>query len=255
MADLILACCLSVIGARTVNMLVRKLEEIRLSLWIEEEMQNRFGSKRGLRKKFSPATRASFTWETVSTGLPGGRILFGRSLDTFTADDADKAALLAGIAKSPRYYAPNAKDTSRVLRRRNQTLALMAANGFISPDSANSAQQRPIQVIARRKDKMLQAPAVLGTILQELKGRNADLSVEDLLQGRIRVYSTVDLRMQQIVNEALEHGLELYEQTTPERQRADPGFGRRAKEPRREHPRRDRRSSVLPRPLRRVQRL
>ena len=34
------------IGARTVNKLVRKLEEIRLSLWIEEEMQKRFGSKR-----------------------------------------------------------------------------------------------------------------------------------------------------------------------------------------------------------------
>ena len=36
----------SVMGARTVNMLVRKLEEIRLSLWVEEQMQQRFGSKR-----------------------------------------------------------------------------------------------------------------------------------------------------------------------------------------------------------------
>jgi membrane peptidoglycan carboxypeptidase len=36
----------SVIGARTVNMLVRKVEEIRLSLWVEEQLQKRFGSKR-----------------------------------------------------------------------------------------------------------------------------------------------------------------------------------------------------------------
>ena len=36
----------SVIGARTVNMLVRKAEEIRLSLWVEEQMQKHFGSKR-----------------------------------------------------------------------------------------------------------------------------------------------------------------------------------------------------------------
>jgi membrane peptidoglycan carboxypeptidase len=35
-----------VVGARTVNMLVRKVEEIRLSFWVEEEMQKRFGSKR-----------------------------------------------------------------------------------------------------------------------------------------------------------------------------------------------------------------
>src|ERR1039458_1927128 len=36
----------SVIGSRTVNMLARKVEEIRLSLWVEEQMQKHFGSKR-----------------------------------------------------------------------------------------------------------------------------------------------------------------------------------------------------------------
>jgi membrane peptidoglycan carboxypeptidase len=205
----------SLVGARTVNMLVRKLEEIRLSLWIEEEMQNRFGSKRNAKEEIL-ARYASFIY--MGNGQYGfataAEYYFGRPLATFTADDADKAALLAGIAKSPRYYAPSAKETERVLRRRNQTLALMAVNGFVSRDSVNSAEQRPIQVSARRKDKMLQAPAVLGTILQELKGRG-DLSVEDLLQGRIQVYSTVNAQVQQIANQALERGLELYEQRHP----------------------------------------
>jgi membrane peptidoglycan carboxypeptidase len=206
----------SLIGARTVNMLVRKLEEIRLSLWIEKEMQKRFGSKRNAKEEIL-ARYASFIYMgNGHYGFPtAAEYYFGRPLATFTADDADKAALLAGIAKSPRYYAPNAKDTSRVLRRRNQSLALMAGNGFISLDSVNAAEQRPIQVIARRKDNMLQAPAVLGTILQELKGRGADLTAENLFRGRIQVYSTVDLRVQQLVNEALEHGLELYEKRHP----------------------------------------
>ena len=205
----------SLVGARSVNMLVRKLEEIRLSLWIEEEMQKRFGSKRNAKEEIL-ARYASFIYMgNGQYGFPtAAEYYFGRSLATFTADDADKAALLAGIAKSPRYYAPNAKDSSRVLRRRNQTLALMAANGFILQDNVNSAEQRPLQVIAPRKDKMFQAPAVLGTILQELRGRG-DRSVEDLLQGRIQVYSTVDLRVQQIANEALERGLELYEKRHP----------------------------------------
>jgi penicillin-binding protein 1A len=206
----------SLVGARTVNMLVRKLEEIRLSLWIEKEMQKSFGSKRSAKEEIL-ARYASFIY--MGNGQYGfqtaAEYYFGRPLATFTTDDADKAALLAGIAKSPLYYAPNAKDSSRVLRRRNQSLALMAGNGFITPDSVSSAEQRPIQVIAQRKDKMLQAPAVLGTILQELKGRGADLGVEDLLQGRIQVYSTVDARVQQIANQTLEHGLELYEQRHP----------------------------------------
>jgi len=34
------------IGARSVNMVVRKVEEIRLALWLEKAMQERFGSKR-----------------------------------------------------------------------------------------------------------------------------------------------------------------------------------------------------------------
>ena len=77
------------------------------------------------------------------------------------------------------------------------------------------AEQLPIQVIARRKDKLVQSPAVLGTILQELKDRHADLTDEDLFHGRIQVHSTVDARVQQIANQALEHGLELYEQRHP----------------------------------------
>jgi penicillin-binding protein 1A len=206
----------SLVGARTVNMLVRKLEEIRLSLWIEKEMQKRFGSKRNAKEEIL-ARYASFIY--MGNGQYGfataAEYYFGRPLATFTADDADKAALLAGIAKSPRDYAPSATETARVLRRRNQTLALMAGNGFISQDIVGAAEQRPIHVIAPRKDKLLMAPAVFGNILQELNIRSADLSVADLLRGRIQVYSTVDGRVQKIADEALERGLELYEQRHP----------------------------------------
>lgn len=201
-----------VIGPRSVNKLVRKLEEMRLSLWVEEEMQKRFGSKRRAKEEIL-ARYASFVY--MGNGQYGiaraAEYYLGRPIATFTVDDADKAALLAGIPKSPRSYAPSAKETKRILRRRNQILALMEVNGFISPDRVREAEQRPIQVVPWHKDKMLQTAAVVENVLQELKARSADLSVEDLLQGRIHVYSTVDARVQQIMNEALEHGLELYE--------------------------------------------
>ncbi len=189
---------------------------MRLSLWVEEEMQKRFGSKRRAKEEIL-ARYASFVY--MGNGQYGiaraAEYYFGRPISTFTIDDADKAALLAGIAKSPRSYAPSAQETRKILRRRNQILALMAGNGFISPDTVREAEQRPIQVVARRKEKILQTAAVVENVLQELKLRSADLSVEDLLQGRIHVYSTVDARMQQIMNEALEHGLELYEKRHP----------------------------------------
>jgi penicillin-binding protein 1A len=202
----------SVIGSRMVNMLVRKVEEVRLSLWVEEQMQKHFGSKRRAKEEIL-ARYASLIY--MGNGQYGfgkaAEYYFGRPLRMFTAEDADKAALLAGTAKSARYYAPSADEAKRVLKRRNQSLALMAASGFITPDQARRARQRPIEVVAHRKDTVIEASAVVDNVLTELTSCQADLSVKDLLQGRIQVYSTVDAGMQQIANKALERGLSLYE--------------------------------------------
>jgi membrane peptidoglycan carboxypeptidase len=51
----------SVIGSRTVNMLVRKVEEIRLSFWVEEQMQKHVGSKRRAKEEIL-ARYASFIY-------------------------------------------------------------------------------------------------------------------------------------------------------------------------------------------------
>jgi penicillin-binding protein 1A len=205
-----------VIGARTVNMLVRKLEEIRLSLWLEGEMQTRFGSKRRAKEEILARYASLIYMGNGQYGLArGAEYYFGRPLATFTAEDADKAALLAGTVKSARYYAPNATPTSKVLQRRNQILALMVARGFLSPDGASKASRRPIETVAQPKEKTIGASAVVGNVLEELKGRRADLSEKDLLQGRIQIYSTVDARVQHIANQALEHGLAQYEKRHP----------------------------------------
>jgi len=206
----------SVMGARSVNMLARKREEMRLSFWLEQEMRDRFGSKRRAKEEIL-ARYASLVY--MGNGQYGfaraAEYYFGRRLTTFTVEDADKAALLAGIAKSPRDYAPSAKDTGRVLRRRNQTLTLMRANGFMSLETTAHAKGRPLQMVRPDTPQALQAPAVVEHILEEFKARHADLSVEDLLQGRIQVHATADARVQQIVNDALEHGLGRYEQRHP----------------------------------------
>jgi penicillin-binding protein 1A len=204
------------IGPRSVNMLVRKLEEIRLSLWVEREMQARFASKHRAKEEILARYASLIYMGNSQYGFAvAAEYYFGRALATFTVDDADKAALLAGIAKSPRTYAPTAKETERVLIRRNETLGLMAKNGFISRDKLREAEQNPVQVVSQRRNKMPQAPAVVENVFEALKEHPAGLSPEDLRHGRIHVYSTVDARLQQIVNEALEHGIELYEERHP----------------------------------------
>jgi membrane peptidoglycan carboxypeptidase len=57
--------------------------------------------------------------------------------------------------------------------------------------------------------------AVIEHVLDELTAAHANLDIDDLLEGRIQVFSTVDARAQLIASEALEHGLERYERRHP----------------------------------------
>ena len=100
------------------------------------------------------------------------------------------------------------------LRRRDTNAGATVRNGSISRDKSKEAERRPIPEVARPEDKVLQTAAVAENVFEELRGC-VGLTSEDLRHGRIQVYSTVDARVQQIVNEALEHGLELYEKRHP----------------------------------------
>ncbi len=179
-------------------------------------MREQFGSKRRAKEEIF-ARYASFVY--MSNGQYGfaraAKYYFGRPLSTFTADDADKAALLAGIAKSPRDYAPSAKETRPILRRRNQILALMAAQGFISRDQMTATKQRALPPVIPHESQPFQSSAVVAHVLDELKVAHAELGLDDLLQGQIQVHATVDARVQHVVSEAMEHGLQLYEQRHP----------------------------------------
>jgi penicillin-binding protein 1A len=60
------------------------------------------------------------------------------------------------------------------------------------------------------------APAAIGTVFAEVRRIGGDgFGLEDLFQGRISIQTTVDSRVQRIVNTALESGLAAYEQRHP----------------------------------------
>jgi penicillin-binding protein 1A len=203
------------LGARATNRLLRKLEEVRLALWLEEEMRRRYGSKEKAKREIF-ARSVSFHY--LGNGRYGfaaaSDYYFGKPLSSYGPEDAGEAALLAGIAKSPGVYAPVADDP-RPRRRRNQTLALMARNGYIPKSLAERCQAEPVRVAAYSPVKTY-APAGIESVFDEIKRHGADrFGIEDLVQGRISVRSTLDERVQAIVNEALENGLARYEKRHP----------------------------------------
>jgi len=208
-----------VIGVPGTNKLLLKIEGIRLSLWIEEEMRKQYRSKRRAKEEIF-ARYASFVY--LGNGRYGfaaaSDYYFHKPIGSFTVDDAGNAAVLAGITKSPGEYAPTAENIQKPTRRRNQTLNLMVANHFLLAEVAQRLEQEPIRLAARVMQPV-EAPAAVETTLEELKRLGPDLGTEmgidQLLEGHVRVYSTVDNRIQRVANVALEHGLKAYEKRHP----------------------------------------
>ena len=209
-----------VIGVPGTNRFLLKVEEMRLSLWIEGEMRKRYGSKRRAKEELL-ARYASFIY--LGNGRYGfaaaSQYYFGIPLAALTAEAADKAALLAGITKSPVEYAPTAADNQKPLRRRNQILALMVKNHFLSAQTAERCQQAPIR-LAVHVTGPIEAPAAVENVLDELKGLDAafasDIGINQLLEGHIQIYSTIDDQIQRFANAALENGLSHYEKRHPQ---------------------------------------
>ncbi len=209
-----------VLGVPGTNKLLLKIETIRLSLWIEAEMRKQYGSKRRAKEEIF-ARYASFVY--LGNGRYGfaaaSEYYFHKPIETFTLDDADKAAVLAGITKSPAEYAPTVENLQKPMRRRNQILNLMVGNHFLPAEVAQRLELAPIRVAAHANEPV-EAPAAVETTLEELKPLALDLGsemgIDQLLEGHIQVYSTVDHRIQQIANVALENGLKLYEKRHPQ---------------------------------------
>ena len=136
----------AVLGASAANKLLRKMEEVRLTLWLEQQMRRRFGSP-GRAKEEIFARYASFIY--LGNGRYGfaaaSEYYFGRPLSGYTAADAGLAAVLAAISKSPRDYAP-AIGNRRLAARRNQILSLMARDGSIPGGLAARCQDEPIRL-------------------------------------------------------------------------------------------------------------
>ena len=209
-----------VIGVPGTNKYLLKIEGIRLSLWIEEEMQKRYGSKRRAKEEIFERY-ASFVY--LGNGRYGfaaaSDYYFHKPIESFTVEDADKAAVLAGITKSPGEYAPTVENLQKPTRRRNETLNLMVANHFLTAEVARRLEVQPIRLAARSTQPVVEAPAAVETALEEFKRIGSNLGsgfgIDQLLEGHVQVHSTVDDRIQHIVNAALENGLKIYEKRHP----------------------------------------
>lgn len=111
-----------------------------------------------------------------------------------------EAALLAGLPRSPEYYAPNVNREAS-LGRRNLVLGRMADQGFISETQADEAQaENPVVYAPLPKESA--APYFVDYVAGELKERFPAIA-QRLLQGGYRIYTTLDLQVQRDAEDAV----------------------------------------------------
>jgi penicillin-binding protein 1A len=122
-----------------------------------------------------------------------------------------EAAALASIPKSPNRINPLSSDTDRLLERQHYVLDQMVKHKFIDIADADAAKAAPLfSDVADNKSQSF-APYFLRSVKVELLSKVSD---EVIRRGGLKVYSTLDARMQKSAEEAMTRGLRTLDKNT-----------------------------------------
>ncbi len=174
--------------------LTRKLRETRVAL----ELEHTYSKDRILELYLNQINlgNGAYGVETAAQRY------FGKSARDLNLPEA---AMLAALPKGPGLYNPR-RHPARAVQRRNMVLDLMRQQGYISADQAAEAEAYPL-ALAARSDYGDVAPYFVEWIRQQLD----DKFGRDLYEKGYRIYTTLDLDMQEAAERTLEAQLEAIE--------------------------------------------
>jgi len=113
--------------------------------------------------------------------------------------DLPQAALLAGLPQSPSYYSPLVNPKA-ALARRNQVLANMLHYNFIDQAQYDKAVKAGLELHPNLNQGYSNYPYATDYILQQL---DQLVGKDRAYQGGLKIYTTIDPKVQQAVQDAL----------------------------------------------------
>jgi penicillin-binding protein 1A len=134
------------------------------------------------------------------------QVFFGKSARDVNVAEA---ALLAALPKAPGFYNPR-NHPDRAVRRRNVVINLMRNQGFLTPEEAELWKAYPLLLTTRRTSFGDVAPYFVEHIRKELDARYG----RQLYEDGLRIYTTLDLDMQEAAERALHSQLDAIEAGT-----------------------------------------
>jgi len=137
----------------------------------------------------------------------GAKYFFGKKV---TDLNSGEIALLVGLIKGPAFYSPY-KHFERAKNRQRYVLERMLETGKINDREFNTALMQPIR-LAQAPQAGNRAPYFVDYVKAELTRLLQDRFEEsEIPELGFQVYTTLDLGMSQIAQEALQRGLEQVE--------------------------------------------
>src|SRR6202008_2535440 len=132
------------------------------------------------------------------------RLYFNKSNKQLTLEEA---ALIAGLFQLPERQSPFV-DPKRAQQRRNVVLQRMADEGYITQAKANEAKRAPITT----RGQPTQPPGIAPYFVEEVrKHLERQYGAKVLYEDGLSVTTTLDPRLQEIANKAVEQGLRRYD--------------------------------------------
>jgi penicillin-binding protein 1B len=113
--------------------------------------------------------------------------------------DLHQIALLVGMVKGPAHFDPR-RHPERALARRNVVLQELARQGLITQAQYVSAKGRPLGVVPKAPTGTSPYPAFLQLVYRQLR---RDYHEDDLRSEGLRIFTTLDPRVQETAEAAL----------------------------------------------------
>ena len=173
----------------------RKLQEVFLSVQIERRFTKQ--------QIFELYANQIYLGHGTYGFEAGSEFFFNKHVRDLTLTEA---ALLAALPKGPEAYSP-LKYPDRALRRRNLVLSEMLADHKITQKQADDARAAPLGLHLEPPANSV-APYFVEEVRRQLEKQ---YGVEQVHGAGLRVYTTLDLDLQQVANKAILDGTATYE--------------------------------------------
>ena len=129
------------------------------------------------------------------------RAYFGKSVSDLNLAEC---AMLAGLPRAPSRYSPYA-DIEKARERQSYVLRRMVEEGYISPEEAEKARSYGVQLGDNDEEPFYKAPYFTEYVRQYVE---ATYGADELYEGGLRIYTTVDAGLQKIAQHAVARGIE-----------------------------------------------